>query len=134
MLPAVTLRRPDDLLAVVDVVTVPSSSRETWPQVAVVEESLRLLRNERARLAGLCVNFNDGVGLMAALIVFERKSATVLPPLRRGDVVRIWKQGAININLLPGCNVEQDRDCNVQCVARLHIVKGTVLRLNLIGR
>jgi hypothetical protein len=62
------------------------------------------------------------------------KSAAVLPPLRRGDVVRIWKQGAININLLPGCNVEQDRDCNVQCVARLHIVKGTVLRLNLIGR
>src|ERR1039458_1620768 len=98
MLPAITLRRPDNLLAVVDVMPVFPAGRETRAEVAVIEEGLGLLRDQRTRLAGLRIHLDDRVRLVAALVVLESKAATVFPPDGCADGERIGEQGAIDLD------------------------------------
>src|SRR6185437_8908682 len=81
MVPAVALRHPDHFAAVGDVVA------ELLPGVAdvvarrpVVEEGLRVLRDDDARRAGRAVDLDHAVLLVAALIVLEGEGMAILAP------------------------------------------------------
>src|ERR1700678_3941546 len=134
MFPAVTFRRPDNFFAIVNVMPVFPSRRETWAEVAVIEKSLGSLGDQGTRFAGLRVDVDDGVGLVTTLVVLEGEAATVLPPYRCADGVGVREQLVINLRLLFGCNIEQDREGDVQSIARLVVVNGAVLRLDLVSR
>ena len=133
MLPAVTLRGPDDLLAVIQVVAVPAPAGKTLGQQVVVDEGLAGLVDQRARLAGLRVHLDHAVDLVAALIVLEGEAAAILPPHRRCEVVRVGKQRLVDLRLLLRGHVEEGRKRDIQRVPRLAVKNRRVLRLKLVG-
>src|SRR5690349_11973975 len=109
MLPAIALTGPDDLFSVVHVVPVFTPGRETRPKIVVVKERFGRLRNQWTRLAGFGIDLDHGVGLMAALIVFEREAMAVLPPNRRTQRVRIRKKRAVDLGFGFGGQIEERR-------------------------
>jgi hypothetical protein len=80
VLPAVTLRRPDNLLAIVDVMPVFPAGRETRAEVVVIEKSLGLLIDQGACLTSLGINLDDPIRLVATLVVLKGEAAAVFPP------------------------------------------------------
>ncbi len=132
MLPAVALRGPDDLLAIVHIMPIASSCRESRTKVAVVEEGIRRLGNERMRRARLGVHLDHRIALMAALVVIKCEAAAVLPPHRLGKVEWTWEEFVINLNRLLRGNVKEHRRCNVYRVTGLRVVHRRRLRLNLL--
>ena len=133
MVPAVALRRPDDLRAVMNIephlLTGVARVGHQWP---VVDERLALLRDDSASLAGP-VDFDNPVDLMAALVVLERERAAVLPPDRIRKAVRVRTQAVVDVDLFPACDLEEHRLRDVERVAGLRIEPRGVLGLKLIG-
>src|SRR5438445_13288272 len=78
--PAVALGSPDDLLSVVHVVPEPPAGGKPWAEQIVIEKCRGSFVDERADTSGSCVGFEDAIRLVAALIVFEREAAAILPP------------------------------------------------------
>ena len=134
MVPAVALRHPDDFLAVLEVVAILLARvGEVAVGGAVVEEGLRLFRDDRARLAGGRVRFDDAEDLVAALVVFEGDGAAVLAPLEARQVVRVREERVVDGELVSRRDVEDDRLRQRQRVAGLRVDVDRVFRLQLVG-
>ena len=134
MVPAVALRHPDHVLAVLEVVAILLARvGEVAVGGAVVEEGLRLLRDDRARLPGGRVRFDDAEHLVAALVVFEGDGAAVLAPLEARQVVRVGEERVVDGELGARREVEDDRLRQRQRVAGLRVDVDRVFRLQLIG-
>ena len=82
MRPAVALRHPDDLAAVVQIVPErPPAGGQVAGGARVMDERVALLLDERAGCGRPGIHLDHPVDLMATLVVFEREPAAVLPPL-----------------------------------------------------
>ena len=103
VVPAVALRHPDDFLAVGEVVAIALAGLQRRGAAVVIEERLRLFGDHRARGAGVRVDFDDAIHLVAALVVFEREAAAVLAPHQVGQVVRIREQPRVDRRSASGC-------------------------------
>src|SRR5579883_2870641 len=110
MLPSVTLRTPDDFLAVIDVdPNFLAGIKLIGNERTIVNKSFALLVNESVCCSGLSVYLNNAIGLMAALVVLKGESAAVLPPCCRREVVGIGKEVIIDDGLALRLYVEEDR-------------------------
>jgi hypothetical protein len=134
VIPAIAFGHPDGLFAIGQVVAIPLAGLERGGGAVVVEKCLRFLRDHRARRAGLGVNFDHPVDLVAALVVFEREGATVFPPHQLGHVVGIRKQLRVDDELLLAAHVEEYGLLEIEQVPRLGILRRPVLGLELILR
>ena len=83
MIPAVAFARPNNFEAVGDV-----------------------LRELLGVVAEKGVDFDQAIGLVAALVVFEREGAGVLPPCGTRARIRVGEEGVINVDLTAGGDVE----------------------------
>src|SRR5262249_24592981 len=92
MLPAVALAGPHDFFSVVDIVAITASAGESGNKQVVVEKRLSLLVDHRTGLAGVRVDFDYAINLVAPLIVFEGERAAILPPHGRREAVSVGKQ------------------------------------------
>ena len=126
VVPAVAFGHPDHFVPVLHV--------EPVLLAGVAEERLRLFRDDGARGAECCVDLDDAVDLVAALVVLERDRAAVLPPYQRRLIVGIRKQRVFDGEDLPVLDVKHDRPFDVENVARLRVLERAVLRLELVLR
>ena len=126
VVPAVALRHPDHFAAVGDVVA--------EFLAAVGEERLRLLVDDGPGRARRPVDLDDPVDLMAALVEFEGEGPAVLPPNEVRELVGIGEEGVVDLD--PGFCVDREEDgpLDVEGVARLGVLHGMILGLELIGR
>src|SRR5262249_53505817 len=94
---------------------------------------LAYLIGNRSRMAGRCVNLDHPIHLMPALIVFKREGTVVLSPDDGSHVVRVWKKGVVDRDLL--LRIEQKKDwlLYVDRIARLGVFDGPIFRLKLVG-
>src|SRR5262249_30391317 len=83
MVPAITLRGPDNFPAIVQLIAILFSGISgIGNQRTIVDEGGRLLRNHGARLGRQGIDFNHAVNLVTALVVFESKGAAIFAPDR----------------------------------------------------
>ena len=114
VVPAVALRHPDDLAAVVDVAPVLLAG--------VAEERRRLLRSMTARALACCgVDLDDAVDLVSALVVLER-DARGCSSARRGGSCRTRSETA-RCRRRPALrgDVDEHGPFDVEHVARLGV-------------
>ena len=98
MRPAVALGHPDDLGAVVEVEAIgPAGVGQVARRAVVVDERARSARRSAPARAPVVASTSiTRKSLVAALVVFERERAAVLPPHHLRQVVRIREQRGVD--------------------------------------
>ena len=126
MVPAVPLRHPDDLAAVVEIGAI------FFP--AVAEERLRLLVDNRPGRAGRGIDLDDPVDLVAALVVLEGEGPAVLAPGEAAELIGVGEERVVDLDPRLGVDRKEDRPLDVEDIAGLGIFHLVVLRLKLVRR
>ena len=97
MLPPIALRRPDEFLAVVQLIPhFLSGIARVGNQRPVIDEGLALFGYQATRFARIRGYFDDAVDLMPALVVLERDRPAVLAPEDRLQVVGVGKERVVD--------------------------------------
>ena len=125
--PAISLRHPDDLFPVTDVVTeLPAG---------VVDERivLRSLLDESSGFTRVGVHLDDAVHLVPTLVVLEGEGPAVVPPRGRGNPVRVGEEGVVDDRCPPAPHVEEHRLPEIHHVTGFLVIPHGVPGLELIG-
>ena len=133
--PSIAFRGPDDLLAVGRVMAeFLAGVVLVHHQRPIVDESIALLRDQRASVPCLRVDFDNPIQLVAALVVFESETTVVLPPHERRQLEWIGEKSVINGDFLFRGDIEEHRLRKRQHVPGLWVNHRRILRLELIRR
>jgi hypothetical protein len=128
-----TLRHPDDFLAVVHVrAKPPARPGEAWHRGPVVEEGAWALVDEHACLRAEGAHLDDPKRLVSALVVLERERAAVRPPPGARNIVRGWEEHRVDYGGSTGRKINDDGLIVIDVVSRLAVIARDDFRLQLI--
>src|SRR5262249_22597597 len=122
VLPSVALAGPNDLAAVADIEAdvLARIARVRDERTVVDERRLALLADQHAR-STVRIDLDHAIHLVSALVIFERESAAIPPPLGARQAVGIGEERVVDRDLLLAFYIEEHRMRNVERVAGLGV-------------
>ena len=125
MIPVVALAHPEQLLAILD---------KLAPQTTIVYKGIGTLLYHGTKLAGFGIHRQHLIEMMPTLVVLHCHLLAVWCPLHPLQFILVFYLMPVNLHLLSGSHIDDDRIVLWQSIARLGILLLVEDRLQLVGR